>query len=410
MRQAKSLYIIILFLIVFALSNAAALTTTEKAAIDNLLNDFMTAYKAGNINKLSGLFAATATIEGRTYSINQIGPLFSQLFAKQKDTKIKEIQVTDRSNVFRSINPNSAVGTVTFQITIAVGGQNKKIDSKITFALIKMAKASDWRILEMSRLPTITVLTSHPALVATTTTISAVVKPDLTITQFNLTENATTADRISYWLEITNKGTATASFPAGSAYFSFTNPLTGSPWGQTFHSAYAVAPGQKITSGQYMFEPGELAAGTYTIQVKADPDDVIAESNENNNALTYKWTLAQGGKPDLMISGIKVDPAQGTAPASFDVTVTIKNLGTGPAIFNYKSTIASCPDLGVHTASPSEVRIEPNAIYEARFTEGNLPAGGYTWEFTVDPNSVIPELNETNNKKSVQVRVSQQEP
>jgi subtilase family serine protease len=227
--------------------------------------------------------------------------------------------------------------------------------------------------------------------------------PDLAVTKFQyLPENPLTTDRLMLSFAIQNQGEGLAIFRNGTVYIEFDSLTSSYKNRWAISTDYMVKPGEFLTGGQYMYEPGALAPGTYTVHVTADPDNSVEESNESNNSYVYTFILADGGTPDLIIESIEVVPPHDQV-TYHNIYVNVKNQGTGKAIFPYNSTILSSPDFSSKTATPSAVTIEAGGTEQFWFTRHNLPPGTYVWQFTVDPSNKVQESDETNNTASVNV-------
>ena len=98
-------------------------------------------------------------------------------------------------------------------------------------------------------------------------------------------------------------------------------PTTGSP--------STIEAGQVINAGVFGSTlPSHFPEpGTYKVEIVADPDNVLEESNENNNVLTAKVEILGGGA-DLIISEVVTEPANPTTTVPFKFKTTILNQGT----------------------------------------------------------------------------------
>ena len=134
-------------------------------------------------------------------------------------------------------------------------------------------------------------------------------------------------------------------------------------------------------------------AGAYYIRTTADDIEAIAESDETNNDNEIPITYAAEPKPDLAIS-------------SSDITHKIKET-SGKTSFELKIYVNN-----IGSASASKVRVkvegESNTTYKniSSISAGSkgyvtviMPSGGRNeFTVTVDPDNVIGELDETNNR------------
>jgi subtilase family serine protease len=147
-------------------------------------------------------------------------------------------------------------------------------------------------------------------------------KPDLVISNINFSPGApTTSDEITFWVFVKNEGNLAASnstlwFRVGGE----TNPAAA--------AIPALAPGE-----QYRYERHVTlsVAQSYQVTATADALNVVAESHENNNVRTRTFSVAQGSRPDLVVSHIAISPAQPHVGDHVTVTVYVKNVGSANA-------------------------------------------------------------------------------
>ena len=74
--------------------------------------------------------------------------------------------------------------------------------------------------------------------------------------------------------------------------------------------------------------PASVPAGTYRFGVIADPDNLIAETNETNNAKASTGTVAVSYSADLVMSAV-AGPSSAATGTSVTFTGTVKNQGLG---------------------------------------------------------------------------------
>jgi hypothetical protein len=137
--------------------------------------------------------------------------------------------------------------------------------------------------------------------------------------------------------------------------------------------------------------------GTYTVSAVVDPDNTIAEFNENNNTKSKPLTIGQKPGADLVVQAINWTPANPSAGNAVGFSVVVKNQG-----------------LDASPASGVAVRVAINGSQTLNGSLTNaIAAGGSatvsitgTWTAangscailaTVDPQNVIAESFEGNN-------------
>jgi hypothetical protein len=228
--------------------------------------------------------------------------------------------------------------------------------------------------------------------------------PDLIVTAIRFTpERPTTADPIMILVDMKNQGKGPAVIPAGAMEWKALLPSGRGSGGLS--DGETIPPGGTFTRGVNNFlNSGELAAGSYTIKAVVDPDGRCAESNEGNNEKTAVLTITEGGKPDLLITDMHLDPAQITLKTDFRIVVTIRNQGNAPAVFPDGTRILA-GDMDYEYAPSGGTSIKPGETRTYRKVNSHVQVGTFTWKATVDPENIVRESDETNNTRSLQVRI-----
>jgi len=167
-----------------------------------------------------------------------------------------------------------------------------------------------------------------------------------------------------------------------------------------------------------------VPAGTYQVKLKIDANNQYTETNEGNNELTYTVKVGNGGViellPDFRIDYIlnrynNVDVALPSEIALGDTLLMeaiVANLGTGTPIPTTTDMFVYANDVFIGnspvwrmmpggTGSNGGPGISPTFL-----TWKPTALGTYTLRFVMDPNNVVPELNENNNTYEVAVKVS----
>jgi len=171
----------------------------------------------------------------------------------------------------------------------------------------------------------------------------------------------------------------------------------------------ALAAGASEQKGGPLLVPADLTPGTYYIGAIADVNGVVAESNENNNKKSQ--AIGIGLKPDLVVSSLTA-PSAALQGESFPVTEETTNQGTATSgAFTTRVCLArdaaltdqvTIKDLS-HTTplAPGgfSTRTGPLAI------PGTLASGTYYVGAIADVNGQVTESDETNNKRSQQIKI-----
>jgi subtilase family serine protease len=149
------------------------------------------------------------------------------------------------------------------------------------------------------------------------------------------------------------------------------------------------------------------SSGTHSYAVIIDPDDAIAESNEDNNVqvITITWGgVAPPPGVDLYFPvAATTTPSSPSGGTTYTLAFTVgnqsgdastaTNIGwslTRDGVPGYRS--GTIPSLGPNTSTVVSIDLTD-------------PTGSHTYELILDPGNTITESNETNNTQSVGVAV-----
>lgn len=110
-----------------------------------------------------------------------------------------------------------------------------------------------------------------------TTTDTAM--PDLTVSDLSVDSNDTLS------VVVTNSSTADVSVTTGSTYIYIDGDLWTYSWSTLSDQSFLTAGGSST------IQPEVLSAGTYTVKACVDVNDVVEESDENNNCLEESLTV-----------------------------------------------------------------------------------------------------------------------
>ena len=140
-----------------------------------------------------------------------------------------------------------------------------------------------------------------------------------------------------------------------------------------------------------------LDPGTYEISVSIDPDEQVLEQDEANNGITGALTLLS---PDLYPISLAFDKTVVRLDEEVRVTTQIANGGEGTAknvdvgfyIDHVRFALVQIPLLGRGLTTSVDAILSPDAV-------GLIEAPQvHEIEIIVDPNDVLPELDEANNR------------
>ncbi|MFC1969500.1 CARDB domain-containing protein, partial [Chloroflexota bacterium] len=186
-----------------------------------------------------------------------------------------------------------------------------------------------------------------------------------TITMKNQGDDDASVSQVHYYIDGSQRGYSTiASIPAG---------------------------GEIVKSFNWRIE--SLA---YTVNIVADHDNNVAESNEANNEKELVFSGAPIPEPDLVIEDISWSPDHPLLTDTVTYTFTIKNQGAGNAAASQVYYYIDDEEQG-SIAVPA---IPPGDTATGTFT-WSTEIESYTVKTVADYNDDIPEINETNNEKEL---------
>jgi Ca2+-binding RTX toxin-like protein len=158
-----------------------------------------------------------------------------------------------------------------------------------------------------------------------------------------------------------------------------------------------AAGGQYFAS--YTIKGSQLGAGSYTIYIKADGDNVISESNESNNTsgCTY-LTINVPSSPDLIFSSFTASASSVNSNQNLTLNFTVSNNGKASAgasevyIYDGSTCIGKT---GIQSLSAGA-----SATASFTISPGTLSAGTHTFSLKADGGNAVSESDENNNFSS----------
>ena len=231
--------------------------------------------------------------------------------------------------------------------------------------------------------------------------------PDLTIS--NITGQSfsvTTGETINLNFDLNNIGAATAAgFYNVKIYFSNDNNLSSDDVlaSTALYNNTPVGTTANILINSII---PNVASGSYYLIFKADAEESITESNENNNIQTVviNVTSATSGTPDLTLSNASGSPTITSIGELVEINLDINNIGTGTASGNFvtaaylsKNLLFSSDDIYLADVSEFNLTAGNSSNIDMSFTIPNVLAGGYYIIIVADVNGDIQELNSSNN-------------
>lgn len=237
------------------------------------------------------------------------------------------------------------------------------------------------------------------------TVIGTAALPDLAPVSISFAPGGPKAgDTVTISTVIENRGGAV--LPAGAAFdvlFSVNGEAIAT---ETVAPASDLAPGASLTvSTTHTFSEH----GAFTVGVLADSGDAIAETREDNNALSRTLTVRKA-LPDLRpyyhpnawttVSGLSFSPSQPVAGEAVTVSCDIYNAGTVPlgagAAFDVRFSAGDTPFATERVILGAELPVGGKVTVTTLWNGG--PAGPVTIAADVDTEDEIEEEHETNNR------------
>ena len=205
---------------------------------------------------------------------------------------------------------------------------------------------------------------------------------------------------LNFTFTVVNQGTA-PSVEALATYYT-TNMISG----QDISIPSLVVGASANLS--FSLTPDQVKEGQMEVKVVADSGNTLLERNESNNVLT-KTLKVKGLPPDLVVEAISLNPATPKVGDNISFIATIKNIGSGTSpASKLKYFINGAGDAN-NVMLNGSLPVPALAIGEAKqCTFYWVPTGEGSIVVTalVDPDSVISETDETNNRNTLTATIT----
>jgi len=157
----------------------------------------------------------------------------------------------------------------------------------------------------------------------------------------------------------------------------------------------------QATSFNYEYVNVPATPKPHVVEVCADPDNDIEESDETNNCKSLE--VVPVGKPDLIVASLSAAPKTVTAGGKVTVRFTVKNQGESLA----GATTAGLYLNGVYVQSFAVDALEAGETSPEAKCMITVPASPLNQEVLVrvDESNVVDESDESNNEKKAEVQV-----
>jgi subtilase family serine protease len=241
----------------------------------------------------------------------------------------------------------------------------------------------------------------------TVTIVSDDVAPDLTVSSLTVPAQGAAGLVIQVTDTTINSGTGAAPSSTTTFYLSSnsvletTDPIVGT------RTVPELAAGTSSTATTSITLPDPLTPGSYTLFAKADGPGAVSETNEFNNARF--WFIQIG--PDLVLTGLSA-PTSAGAGSTITISDTTANQGLGAAAASvtrfYLSADLSLDvnDLLLQSRNVPALAASTSSSGPTSVTiPANTADGSYYLIAKADAPAAVAESNETNNTRTVTLRI-----
>ncbi len=318
-----------------------------------------------------------------------------------------------RIGIYLSTDENITTSDIrlTTRTTSLAAGQSSTADTAVTIP-VNMLGGTYWigAIADPTSLIT-EYNESNNALKGNQITITG---PDLVMTAVSTQSSSPVMGTITVSNTVCTTGGGSGYFNVG-IYLSTDTAITTSDKYIGSRSLSGLAAGQCSSENTTVTIPGDVAPGTYYIGVIADYDNQVrAESNETNNALTGNLIEITPSQIDLVMTALSAPPT-GVIGGTITVSSTVTNAGTqaSPGFYVYFSLndvlvgsrfVASLAP-GASDAADITLTIPTIASCDDYgYCDPFLP-GTYSVIAAADTYNLIGESNEANNSLASQINI-----
>jgi subtilisin family serine protease/subtilase family serine protease len=250
---------------------------------------------------------------------------------------------------------------------------------------------------------------------ASTTRIAVSYTVDLTVTAVAGPAAAATGQNVTFTGTVRNAGAAAAPASVLNFYLSGDSSIGTSDRLIATANVPALAGGASTTVSVTAALRTDLPAGTYYVGAIVDPANLVAESNNSNNALASVSRMTTSYGPDLVITAVNA-PTIGNRGTAVSVTGTVRNQGVGAVgaatdrrVIESGSTVT----VGIYLSTNPNITVFDTLIGTYTFSSlaaatsqaftvnATIPAGMSVGNYYIgaiaDRNLSVRESNELNN-------------
>ena len=166
-----------------------------------------------------------------------------------------------------------------------------------------------------------------------------------------------------------------------------------------------LSPGTSMQFSREVVLPEDLQPGDYYIIAKADPVRAVDEDFLENNIAVYGPFVIGEAAADATVEAIVV-PETATVGAEFVLDWTVRNRGNVPmidvpyAVVLSDNEVIGGTDLRVATGTLSVGRLTTAPVRTLVTIPSTVRAGQYYLGVVIDPDDVVPEVDEFNNSRA----------
>ena len=157
-------------------------------------------------------------------------------------------------------------------------------------------------------------------------------KPDLIVSSASLSDSTVEqGDRVRVDATVKNQGSGRAGGSRVAYYISKVGTSTLTKVDDD--SVNSLNPGSSDSEYDHI-DTDDLELGTYLVLIKADYDNRVAESDENNNVwsgVNFRFTVTAPPLPDLIVSSASLGDTTVEQGDRIRISATVKNQGSGSA-------------------------------------------------------------------------------
>jgi subtilisin family serine protease/subtilase family serine protease len=229
---------------------------------------------------------------------------------------------------------------------------------------------------------------------------------DLTLTSVTSPTTAKNGASISLSANVKNLGTASAPASTIRWYLSTDSTITTADIPLASVSTAALNAGSSRSVSVTTTVPVDVAAGSYRIGAIVDPDNLVAETNETNNARVSTSTTAVSYTADLVMTAVS-GPTSGATGQNVTFTGTLANQGAAAVnkpikVGFYLSTGTTISTNDKLIATTTVASLGGNSSIPVSLTvtlRTDLSAGTYYVGAIADYDALVAESNNNNNTK-----------